>query len=317
MPPLGFIRKKDRSPAQLAESAHAESRMVQHHALTPPTVSPGTKLMLTDAWKHPDVVKELGDPFPRFRQLTGSCVGAGGGNAVMTLVCLQAALGQSTPVLVWWPFAYGRCRYNEGDRGPGEGAMGSSLADTVVKEGVLDAKEQGLPPFDTSDGLALTSRVEMQWSDGGSSTVTKWLPTAAKYPLGAATPCRNAQDIKALVLNGYPGTFACDNYIGSAHVQGSGGDAAVVGYWDGSGGHQQYFVGYWENPSLGPLYGIGNNWAGDTYPRDPGGLPACCCWVTEAKVDQALHTLDAEVYGFSHQTWFAPQPQVLVDFSTL
>src|SRR5207248_1131803 len=182
-------------------------------------------VLLTDAWKHPAVVAALGAPFPRFRQLTGSCIGAGGGNALMTLICLQAALGQTTPVLPWWLFAYGRCRYLEGDRGQGEGAMGSSFADAVVKEGVLDAAEPGLPAYDTSDGLAQTAHVEMQWSDGGSKLVTQWMPAAAKYPLGTATPVKTSQDIKALVLNGYPGTFACDRYIGHASVQGSGADA--------------------------------------------------------------------------------------------
>lgn len=246
-----------------------------------------------------------------------NCVGAGGGNALMTLICVQASLGNSVPVLPFWLFDYGRCRYNEGDRGQGEGAMGSSFADTIVKEGVLDANEAGLPKFDTSDGFTLTSKIEMTWSDGASSTVTKWGTAAAQYPLGSVTPVKSSQDIKALVLNGYPGSFACDNYIGNASVQGSGADAALVGYWDGNGGHQQYFMAYWEHLTLGPLYGIGNNWAGNTYVADPGGLPLCTCWVKEAKVDSAIKNLHSEVYGFGNLKWFPAQPQVLIDYAQI
>jgi hypothetical protein len=312
MAPLGFIRKRDRNETQHAAQTAAEARMTRFHGLAVPDVPKGTKVILADTWKDPAVVADLGFAFPRYHQLTGSCVGCGGGNALMTLICVQRKLATNPTkaILPFWPFDYGRCRFNEGDRGQGEGAMGSSFADTIVKEGVLDANESGLPAFRNNDGLVLTSQLEMQWSDGGSPLVTKWLETAKKFPLGAATPCRSSQDIKALILNGYPGSFACDNYIGSAQVQGSGADAAVCGYWNGSGGHQQYFIAYWENPTLGPLYGIGNNWPGDTYPQDPGGLPICTCWVTEAHVDAAFR-LDAEVYGFSHLTWFPSQPDVL------
>lgn len=317
MPLLGFLRKRDRNAAQAALAARCEAHMVPRHGLPLPSLAPGQKMCLFDTWKDARVVQDVGFVFPRFHQLTGSCVGAGGGQALFTLIAVQRCLAQNPTVafVPFWPFDYGRCRYNEGDKGQGEGAMGSSFADTIVKEGVIAATgpnaDPNLPTFQNNDGLVLTEQLEMQWSDGGSSTVTAHLTSAKLHPVGAAAPCKSAVDIKAAILNGYPVTFACDNYIGKASVQGAGTDAAVVGYWDGRGGHQQSIHAYWENATLGPLYWAQNNWPGSTYPQDPGGGPVCGCWVTEAHVDSAIKTLDAEVYALSHLTWFPAQPAVL------
>jgi hypothetical protein len=238
--PLGFLTKRERNAQQWA--AHeANMKRVPRLGLQVPWVPKGAKVALYDAWKHPSVVADVGFVFPRFHQLTGSCVGAGGGQALFSLIAMQRLLA-SNPTkafLPFWPFDYGRCRSNEGDRGEGEGAMGSSFAATVVKEGVISASEPGLPQFQNDDGLVLTSRLELTWSDGNSSTVTKWLEAAKVHPLGAAAEVHSAQEVKAAVLNGYPCAFACNNYIGKASVKGSGADAAVVGFWDGRGGHQQ------------------------------------------------------------------------------
>jgi hypothetical protein len=310
MPPLGWISPRHRTAAQHDAHAAALSRMPAFSV--PGYRDPGkVNVRLFDAWKHPDVVADVGFVFPRFHQLTGSCVGAGGGQALFTLIAVQRLLATNpTKAFVpFWPFDYGMCRKNEGDHGRGEGAMGSSFADTVVRNGVLDAQSSGLPPFQNDDGLVLTSQLEMQWSDG-DAIAPQWVDAARVHPVGTAAPLRDVADIRAAILNGYPVTFACDNYIGHASVRGSGADAAVVGYWDGRGGHQQSVHAVWDNPTLGPLYFVQNNWPGDTYPADPAGGPVCGCWVTEEKVAAAFR-LDAEVYALSHLTWFPAQPRVL------
>lgn len=311
---LGWIPPEQRTQAQHDEHARALATMtpLRSFALPSPELATGEKVCLFDAWKHPSVVADVGFVFPRFHQLTGSCVGAGGGQALFTLIATQRLLATNPTkaFIPFWPFDYGRCRYNEGDRGQGEGAMGSSFAATVVKEGVINATEQGLPAFTNDDGLVLTERLEMQWSDGASSTVTKYLDAAKVHPVGSAAPCHGPEDVKAAILNGYPVTFACNDYIGNASVQGSGADAALIGYWDSYGGHQQSIHAYWEHPSLGPLYWAQNNWPAASYPSDPAGGPVCGCWVKEAKV-QAAFGLSAEVFALSHLTWFPAQPDVL------
>lgn len=311
-PLLGFIRHQDRNDRQRQAHTMAEAGMLRAHGLPPIDLAKGESVRLFEAWKDPQVVTEVGFVFPRFHQLTGSCVGAGGGQALFTLIAVQRLLAEAPTkaFLPFWPFDYGRCRSNEGDRGQGEGAMGSSFAETIVKEGVINATESGLPAFTNSDGLVLTEHLEMQWSDGASGLVTKWLEAAKVHPVGAAAPCRTSQDIKAAILNGYPVTFACDRYIGNASVQGSGEDAVLIGHWDGNGGHQQSIHGYAVHRTLGPMYLALNNWPGSTYPTDPFGGPVCSCWVLEAKVDQALG-YSSEVYALSHLNWFPAQPNVL------
>jgi len=310
---LGWITPSLRTKQQNELHAQSLATMAPRFTLDgkPNQLAPGEKILLTDAWKNPTVVAEVGMVFPRFHQLTGSCVGAGGGQALFTLIAIQRllAVNPTKAFIPFWPYSYGRCRANEGDRGQGEGAMGSSFAATVVKEGVISASEPGLPQFQNNDGLVLTSSLEYQWSDGNSSLVTKWIPTGKQHPMGSAAPCNGIEDILTAISNGYPCTFACDRYIGSASIRGSGSDAAVVGKWDRSGGHQQSVHGVWYNRTLGPLYWAQNNWPGNTYPADPGGGPICGNWVTEADVTAAFR-YNAEVYAFSHLAWFPAQPDV-------
>ena len=310
-PLLGFITPSKRTQFQHDAHAQAVDKMLRRTALAVPNLKAGQKACLYDFWKDPRVVADVGFVFPRFHQLTGSCVGAGGGQALFSLIATQRCnpTSPTKAFIPFWPFDYGMCRANEGDRGQGEGAMGSSFADTVVKDGVIDASSQGLPAFTNNDGLVLTSHLEMQWSDGGSSLVNGWVPQGKVHPVGSAAACQSVADIKAAILNGYPVTFACDNYIGNAAVQGSGADAAVCGSWNGRGGHQQSVHAYWENPTLGPLYWAQNNWPGSTYPADPAGGPVCGCWVKEADVTRAFR-LDAEVYALSHLAWFPAQPDI-------
>jgi hypothetical protein len=309
-PLLGFITPAERTQQQHDAHAAALAQMPRF-ALAAPTPGP-VNVRLFEKWSDPDVVADVGFVFPRFHQLTGSCVGAGGGQALFTLIAVQRCLseGATKAFLPFWPFDYGRCRFNEGDRGQGEGAMGSSFAETVAKEGVIDATTAGLPAFQNDDGLVLTNKLEMQWSDGASSTVTKWLEAARVHPVGTSAEMRSMDDVDAALINGYPVTWACDNYIGHASVQG-GSTPCVVGYWDGRGGHQQSVHAVWDHPSIGRLYWVQNNWPGDTYPTDPAGGPTCGCWVTRAKAESAMRSLNAEVYALSHLNWFPAQPKVL------
>ncbi len=318
-PPLGWIGPDQRTREQ--NDAHELNLLTMPRFFVPGYQEPprGTKVILSTAWTDPGVVADCGIKFDRspFQQLTGSCVGAGGGNALFALIAVQRKLAENATraIIPFWPFSYGRCRFLEGDRGQGEGAMGSSFAAQVAREGVLASTESGLPQFKNTDGLELTSRLEMQWSDGGSSLVTHYLSAARAYPLGTAAPLHTTQDMKVAALNGYPGTFACDLNIaeGSSRILGSGENAACVSKWNRSGGHQQWFFGWWDNLELGPLFAIGNNWARDTYQPDPAGLPLCCCWVREADV-QAAFAYHAEVYAFSHLNWFPLQIDKLLSW---
>lgn len=308
---LGWVGPKDRTKEQ--EEAHDKAvRGMPKFVIEGHRSTANMNVRLFDLWSKPEVVADVGFVFPRFHQLTGSCVGAGGGQALFSLISVQRLIAD-TPTkafIPFWPFDYGLSRSRGGMNGQGEGSMGSSFAEAVAKDGVIDANTAGLPKFENNDGLVLTSRLEMEWSDGRSNTVTSHLEEGRVHPVGTAAQMNGVEDIRAAVGNGYPITFACNNYIGNASVQGSGAEACLIGEWDGRGGHQQSIHAVWDHPTFGPLYWAQNNWPGQSYPKDPAGGPVCGCWVKEAKVSSAMR-MDGEVYALSHLNWFPAQPKLL------
>lgn len=311
MPLLGWISPAFRTQAQMDAHVVAISRNV-NFTLQPPTVPKGTKLLLTDSWKNPTVVADIGREFTGFRQLTGSCVGVSSGNAIFTLAATQRILAANPTkaFIPWWPYPYGRTRYNEGDRGQGEGAIDSVMAQTLITEGVFSIDEiPDEPAYDTSDGLALTSNQELTYSDGNYSGNTKYLSLGKQHPLGSAATINDVAGIKAAILNGYPVLDGCDNYIGAGSLQGD----VAIGAYDGRGGHSTCYLGYFEHATLGPLYLYSNQWAGSTYPQDSSNKARCTVWVKEATVARLFATggSGGETVALSHLNYFPAQPEVL------
>ncbi len=321
-PLLGWIEPANRTKAQ--EAAHniaaAAVPPLARFALPVPALKAGQAVRLFDFWKHPDVVADVGFVFDRFHQLTGSCVDCGGANGLFSTISAQRVAAVN-PTKAFLPFTwhnYGMSRHYMGDDGQGEGSLGSTFAKSLSQDGVRDwpaGGGSGLPAYSHSDGISITSREEMIWSSYRNPALQAVLATAKDHKVASAAQCSSITDVRAALLNGYGITFACNNYIGHASVQGSGADACVVGYWDGRGGHQQSLHGVWEHPSLGPLYWAQNNWPGSTYPADPAGGPVCGCWVTEARVQAAMR-MDGEVYALSHLDWFPAVPAI-IDWATI
>lgn len=310
-PLLGWIEPKDRTPDQQAAHAAALAAM-PNFALAPPVNTGPVKVILSDFWKSAEVVADVGYEFTGFRQLTGSCVGVSAGNAVFTLSAVQRNIAdQPTKAFVpWWPYPYGRTRYNEGDRGQGEGAVDSIMGQTLIKEGCFGIDEiTDEPAFDQSDGLTLTSRQELTYSDGNYAGNTKYLTLGKQHPVGTAAPLYSMGDIRTALLNGYPILDGCSYYVG--HGSMSGGVA--LGKYDGRGGHSTTFLGYWDHPSLGPLYLYSNQWDGNTYPEDGSGKPRCSVWMKETDAARlfSLGGDQGETMALSHLNYFPAQPKVL------
>lgn len=315
--PLGWIEPAARTQDQTDAHAKALAAMPRF-AIGPgaaTTLQKGEKLMLTDFWKDPEVVADVGFEFDGFHQLTGSCVGASAGNAIFTLAAVQRNLtsGATRAFCPWWPFFYGRTRYNEGDRGQGEGAIDSVMGETLRHEGVFDINQAGLPKFQTDDGLYLTSKLELQWSDGGRID-PKWGQVAKEFPVGGAAPLSNPGEIVTAIINGYPVLYGCSNYIGNGSIKGSGDLAYVRGVYDGRGGHSTCFLGAWNHPNDGMLYLYSNQWPVGTYPKDPAGAGRCCCWTPESEVDKVFNRFGGdggETMALSHLNYFPAQPAVV------
>lgn len=312
--PLGWIRPQDRTQEQADAHAAAMAAMPRF-ALQAPAVPKGAKVILTDFWSKPEVVADVGFVFNGFYQFTGSCVGVSDGNAVFTLSAVQRMLSDNpTKAFVpFWPFAYGRTRYLEGDRGRGEGAVDSVMGTQNGTEGILDTTPAGLPKFNvTNDGIQLSQSVEMQWSDG-AGPATQYMAQAKPNLVGTRAPIFDTEGIKAANLNGYPVLYGNDGYIGHASIQGSGAEACTVGRHDSQGGHSTCYLGWWDHPTLGPLFLMSNQWATQTYPKDPAGGGRCCCWEKEADVARIFRTGSdqGETMALSHLNYFPAQPKLL------
>lgn len=319
-PPLGFITPIERTAAQ--ESAH-NAAMAQisnvKFALPVKQLAKGQSVRLFDLFKNPDVVADVGFPLTRSHQLTGSCVNSGFWVALCATMASQR-VASDKPTKAFMPFTlhnYAASRHYMGDDGQGEGSLGSTIARSYREDGVRDwpvDRTDIMPEYSYSleDGVKISAAQEMQWSSYRYKGVSEILGVSKPHT-GVTAECKGAEDIQAMVQNGYGVTFACNNYIGNASIKGSGADACVVGYWDGRGGHQQSILAIWNHPTLGMLYWAQNNWDAGTYPIDPAGGLVCGCWVTEKKVEEAMR-LDSEVFGLSHLQWFEAQPKI-VDYA--
>jgi hypothetical protein len=319
--PLGWIEPANRTQSQHNAHGFASQRIPQLRGLAAPDLPKGAKIVLTALWNAPEVVQDLGRAFIRELQNTGSCVKVGGTNALRCSVASQR-VANDKPTKAFEPFCwhnYAQSRAAFGDTGEGEGSLGSTFAASLETDGVIDwpqDMDDELPDYKhEGDHIHIPSREEMKWSSVRNPSVEKVLQRSREHKLGSAAELKSTEEIKAAVTNGYGVSFACNNFIGNGRVVGSGADAYVEGYWDGRGGHQQWVFGYWEHPTAGPLFAVGNNWGDETYPKDPAGLMLCCLWVKEAKVASAMR-LDGEVYALSRINWFPAQPKVL-DFGAL
>lgn len=310
---LGWIAPKDRTDAQHEAHEKAVASMgtfkIHGHWNAPPT---GTKILLTDSWKHPDVVAALGFAFPGWKQFTGSCCGVGFGNAAFTLAATDVLLrGQPEQIIVpFWPLTYGRSRVDMGERGPGEGSMGSTIAQSAHEDGVISFSESGLPQYTNPDGLILGSdeasatKNEMAWSDG-TKIPAQYLDEAKTHLIQTVAPINSADDLMAAIANGYPCTGACSHFCnpGDEKVIGD----VVIGNYNGTGGHQMSYHGIFMHPQQGPLIWNQNTWGLNVYASDPSGGPGGGVWQKAAAVDRMIKSSDAEFYAFSQYAGYPAQ----------
>lgn len=311
MNPLGFITPSDRTPAQ--EAAHVAamvSPVFKRFLVTGPAApDPAPRVMLRDIWRHPKYAAALGYEWKGTHQFSGSCVWAGAQDVMMTLNAIEVVtLGQPEKLFVpFGLFNYGLSRLRLGDRGEGEGSLGSTFAASCNEDGTLDAAEADLPDPKFGDGFEWGERAEMEWS-AGDRIAAKWKQAAKAQPIKSVAELKSARDVREAVRNGYPVTFASNNFIdpGGAAVRGSA-EPCVVGSLTSRGGHQTKILGTWDHPELGLLFWNNNNWGLRVYKADPATGLADGCWQTEADVDRAIRSLDAEIFAYSQYQGFPAQ----------
>lgn len=268
------------------------------------------KVCLFDLWKHPEVVAANGAAFSGIFQKTGSCVGAGGGNAIATLAFIEVVrLSDPEQALIpFWLLPYGRSRFLGGMRGPGEGSNGSFFAEAMLKDGVVQANIPELPQPSPDDGmLTWGSSAEMKWSDGGAVSST-WLDQSRKHLVKSAAKLSSADQVRDAIRNGFPVTCA-SMYAHRPSVTGT--PAVLLGTKSGSWSHQMSIQAWWLHPSLGDIFWLQNQWGGSAHGIDPAGGPPGGVWIKKADMDWICRD---EVYAFSQ---FAGFPATTFDWSRM
>jgi hypothetical protein len=287
----------------------AMETMLPQFAISGPVgADPGPLVNLLDLWSHPQVMAALGFAFPGIHQITGSCVGAGGGNVLFSLIGVEVIrLNDPEEIAIpFWLFTYGKSREELGERSEGEGSLGSTFALAARKWGVLDQRADGLPQPEKQDGFVWGESVEMKWSNG-LAIDQKWIPEGAKNLVKSTAEIKSSAQARDAIRNYYPVTFANNNFCepNNARVQGSSAPV-LVGDLDARGGHQTSLQAVWDHPELGVLFWYQNQW-GNAYKGDPATGRKDGCWIKAATVDKAIRSLDAEVYAFSQFDGFPAQ----------
>lgn len=315
-PPLGFIEEDKRTNEQqdthlsIMNAMPKFSMPKNFFGATPPN---GTKVLWTDLWKHPKVIKVFGKAFFGIWQLTGSCVGAAGGNVVFTQLCIDIVKNneRETPVMPFWLYPYGISRKLAGFKGKGEGSLGSTFVKALTQYGCPSTTDPALklpmPKSNTEKGICWTEDIEYQWSDGNFAPQSVRDVSKTKL-IRTATPVYDAVSVRDSILNGYCLTRAAGgtNYVeyGTATVR----EGACIGRHNGRGGHQMSWLGYWHHPILGELIWEQNQWSGNAYPVDPAGGARGGCWITMDAVQRICDS--KEVFSFSQYDGYPAQPDI-------
>lgn len=306
--PLGYITPRERNAIQHAAHAAAMNSMLPRFGISGSAPDPGPKVFLTDFWTHAAVVQALGRPFSGFHQLTGSCVGAGGGNAIFSLAAIEVIRLKDPEQIVqpFWPYTYGISRMLLGETSEGEGSLGSTFAEAARTYGVINQAESGLPVPQDTNGLTLPEREELRWSNGKAIAKT-WVDKGKVHLVKSTAPIRSADELWDAISNYYPTTFACNNFITPGHERQSG--EWYIGKLDGRGGHQTSIQGRVVTSGGNRLFVNVNQWGLNVYK----GL-GNAVMMEPSEVDRAIRSLSAEIFAFSQFDGFPAQTINLGDY---
>jgi hypothetical protein len=263
-----------------------------------------TKVCLWDCWA-PAYPKG----WPGIHQITGSCVGAGGGNALFSLACADVVKRRDPEraVVPFWLLPYGISRMLAGLNSRGDGSWGTTFAKAVREFGHIPADTDGLPQPREQDGLVWGQQVELDWSQG-KKIPAKYLDAARPHLVKSTALCRSTDDVRDAVKNYYAVTCA-SNWGGLMRPPVT--DGVLLNRRATTWNHQMSVQAWTDHPRLGELFYIQNQW-GDCHGRCPTGAPAGGFWIN--KKDMAAIVAQDEVFAFSAFEGFPALVQPM-DFS--
>lgn len=294
--PMGWIPPSWRTPAQLALCEQVEGvGLVQPFRLIGDYREEQGRFPL---WQLAE--KVLGGRLPYNWQVTGSCVGAGGGNAAKTRQAVEIALGDPERYEeIFWLFTYGQSRYHAGLGGKGEGSFGHAWAKAAAEDGTFTFEEAKIALFPLVQGWYQTGRgTELEWSDGKAKRVEPWVSLGRKHPFKSLVRIRTVEELKGAIAGAKsPCTIA--SMFGTRTIRKEGNPAVQVAKWDDQWAHQMYIDEWWDHPDLGGIARIGNNWGPGAHPGPTQGEPPGGFYVTASTLTRILSSSDAECFALA------------------
>jgi hypothetical protein len=289
---FGWIPPEERTPEQTAASDMALATLPVFDIVGDYKAGESAKL-----YEARQKVSGKQDP-PYIWQSTGSCVGAGGGNALLTLLDIEQLLGDMQEnKMIWWLFPYGESREIAGMRGRGSGSFGAAYAKAITQRGVFAADaDPSLPQYQSREGwYYLAQNIELEWSDGGSLP-QKWNELGSKNLVKTMARITNADDAAKAIQNAYPLTAA--SMFGTKGPKVVGDPPVLLAEWDGSWAHQMFVDAWWDHPTLGEIFRQPNNWGPHAHSRDrcPSGAPKGGFWIRKATMERICKS---EVFAMS------------------
>lgn len=250
--------------------------------------------------------KAFGGQVPGYAwQTTGSCVGAGGYNALITLQHVEIVLqGESEETgKLFWPFTYGVSRRLGGMRRKGEGSFGSTWFKAIKEYGMPPLDSPGLPQYEDRQGwIMLDSDTEIDWSYD-LELEDQYDEHAAKHPIKGGSRITSIEELDAALTNGYPCTIA--SMYGTRSIREK--DGLMVAKWDDEWAHQMWYDAVVKKNGT-KYYHWGNNWGPDAHPSPVfEGVPQGGFWSPERDVARNLRRGDTECCALSMFEGFPSQ----------
>lgn len=282
-------RPKDMCTDEQNELREQHDASIPHHAA--PYRGDVKRTALTSLWKHPAVVKALGYAYSGTHQLTGSCVGAGGGNVACTNIFREIILGGDWELIIlgFYLYTYGRSRFHSGFGGRGEGSTGTGWIKAALEDGFLGNHHEGLPKPKNTDGLIWGKAEELLWSDGGRAPCTEWLEEGRKRRFQSGSRARNADEVRDRLIAGYSSTCA-SMYGHNPRIE----KGVLLGRKGPRWSHQMGILDWWDHPELGEIFWLHNQWGLRAHGICPSGMPPGGVWILKEDVEWICRT--GEVY---------------------